>query len=77
MTNPMTLERLRHCRDIAATVVHLHGDQYLPHFEKMQKEVEVRERSENVRALAAKFANPNLLKRRSKKLSGHANGAGT
>jgi hypothetical protein len=51
-----TLEELQHLREIAAKVVALHGDVYLPIFECVHRELEARKQQTDLKALALKVA---------------------
>jgi len=38
-SHPMTIERLQHAQKIAAQIVKVHGEDYLPYFEKLEEEI--------------------------------------
>lgn len=52
-----TLEELIHYRQIAAKVVALYGDTYLPVFERMHKEVLDRQKNDDLLSIAISIAN--------------------
>lgn len=51
--NQITLQRLIDARKIAAEIVNIHGEQYLPYLTRLHEEVE---RRESGLALASKLA---------------------
>ena len=51
-----TLEELHHLREIAAKVVALYGDAYLPIFECVHRELEMRKQQTDLKMLALKVA---------------------
>ena len=56
---PITMERLEKCLKIAAKVVVIHGEKYLPIFERIQKEIEIRKEKDKVLDMVKSIANDN------------------
>lgn len=55
-TQPMTLDRLKKARGIAARAVELHGEEYLDYFQRLHEEIEMLEKRQADLALAMQFA---------------------
>lgn len=65
MANPLTMSELEEALQIAAKVVAIHGETYLPHFEVLEQEYLIRQRRgsalERARLMAARTAAPASL----------------